>query len=165
MTITYFDDLTRDLYPGAEPPTLFFDRAWSYGDVESNGIYYHPQLTHYAHQAFEHFFHERTGLTYSDLSRQSTESDAARTAHDPPLPRMTFPVEWLHQWMLLPMKAGDGYRIGVDTVDVAANRVGVRAWVVNSQLRLAAIVIWLRAAVLLDPERKSVDIPAWFPRG
>jgi len=67
--------------------------------------------------------------------------------------------------MLLPMKAGDGYRIGVDTVDVAANRVGVRAWVVNSQLRLAAIVIWLRAAVLLDPERKSVDIPAWFPRG
>src|SRR5436190_14410223 len=108
-----FHLLTQDIdksrvYSGEEVQA---DRRWSYGDVESNGIYYHPQLTHYAHQAFEQFFHEQTGLTYSDLSRQSSESDAARAMHDPPIPRMTFPVEWLHQWMLLPMKAGDGYRI------------------------------------------------------
>jgi hypothetical protein len=25
-------------------------RKWSYGDVENNGVYYHPQLTHYTHR-------------------------------------------------------------------------------------------------------------------
>jgi hypothetical protein len=38
-------------------PTQYDDiRRWSYGDVENNGVYYHPQLTNYAHQAFEQFF-------------------------------------------------------------------------------------------------------------
>jgi hypothetical protein len=95
-----FDILTRDIdqhrkYSGDEVQA---ERRWSYGDVENNGVYYHPQLTHYAHQAFEEFFYKRVGLHYVDLSRRTDDSQAVRSQHSPPIPLMTFPVEWLYQY-------------------------------------------------------------------
>jgi acyl-CoA thioesterase FadM len=161
-----FHLLTNDIdrsrvYSGEE---IQVDQRWSYGDVENNGIYYHPQLTHYAHQAFEEFFYRRVGLNYVDLSRRENESQTARSAHSPPIQRMTFPVEWLHQWMPRPMVAGEKFRITIDTVDIDANRIGVRAWVYNEQGKIGAVVIWLRWAVELEPTRKKVSIPSWFPR-
>jgi acyl-CoA thioesterase FadM len=161
-----FDLLTNDIdkgkvYSGEE---VHAERRWSYGDVENNGVYYHPQLTHYAHQAFEEFFYRRVGLHYVDLSRRDEKSQAARSAHSPSIPLMTFPVEWLHQWMHRPMHAGETFRITIDTVDIDANRIGVRAWVYNEQDKIVAVVIWLRAAVELEPKRRTVSIPSWFPR-
>jgi acyl-CoA thioesterase FadM len=149
-------------YSGDE---VHLERRWSYGDVENNGVYYHPQLTHYAHQGFEEFFLKRVGFHYVDLSRTSNESHAVRLSHKPPLPRMTFPVEWLHQWMGLPMQAGERFRVTIDTVEIDAKRIAVRAWVYNEADLLAASVLWLRWAVELDPKRKTIPIPAWFPRG
>src|SRR2546430_6574815 len=157
-----FHLLTQDIdkskvYSGEEVQA---DRRWSYGDVENNGVYYHPQLTHYAHQAFEEFFYRRVGLHYVDLSRRDEKSQAARSAHSPPIPLMTFPVEWLHQWMHRAMHAGEQFRITIDTVDIDAERIGVRAWVYNEKGKVAAVVIWLRAAVELEPKRATVSIPS-----
>jgi acyl-CoA thioesterase FadM len=76
---------------------------------------------------------------------------------------MTFPVEWLHQYMARPMFAGDMYRITIDTKDIDIKRIGVRAWVYDERNTLAAAVIWLRWALEL-PARKTVPIPAWFPK-
>ncbi|HEX4966302.1 MAG TPA: hypothetical protein VF173_36170 [Thermoanaerobaculia bacterium] len=140
-----------------------FTRRWSYGDVENNGVYYHPQLTHYAHQAFEEFFYNQTGIHYTDLPRQTPASEKIRQAHSPPIVRMTFPVGWLHQWMLKPMHAGEEFKIWIDTVAVATNRIGVRAWIYNETNELAAVVIWLRWAKTLDGLETTVPIPAWFP--
>lgn len=164
--MSVFDLVTKDVdktkvYCGEE---IQIERTWSYGDVENNGVYYHPQLTHYAHQAFEEFFNRRMGLHYVDLSRISTKSDEARAKHLPPIPRMTFPVEWLLQWMHRPMHAGEPFRITIDTVEIDSAKIGVRAWVYNEQDKVAAAVIWIRAAVELDPNRRPVAIPEWFPR-
>jgi acyl-CoA thioesterase FadM len=161
-----FDLVTKDLnktkvYDGEE---IQIERTWSYGDVENNGVYYHPQLTHYAHQAFEEFFNRRVGFHYVDLSRISTKSNDLRTDHVPPIPRMTFPVEWLFQWMYRPMYAGEQFRITIDTVKISSERIGVRAWVYNEPGQLTAAVIWIRAALELDPDRRPVQIPDWFPR-
>lgn len=166
MLNTHFNALTADLDVSAtsRPKKLLFQRTWSYGDVENNGVYYHPQLTHYAHQAFEEFFATHVGLQYVDLSRDSPASQAARNQHAPSIPRMTFPVEWLYQWMLRPMVAGDRFEIGIDFKHVSTDRVGVRAWTFNASGDLAAVVIWLRAACELEPRRKTVPIPPWFPR-
>lgn len=136
-------------------------RVWSYGDVENNGVYYHPNLTHYAHQVFEEFFWERVGLQYVDLSRESEDSDRLRRARD--IPRMTFSVQWLHQFMHKPMSAGDAYDIALDTVDVDVRSVAVRGWVTDKAQEVAAVVIWIRRAIYL-PSRKPLDIPQWFPR-
>ena len=121
------DDIDKNrVYAGEE---IQIERRWSYGDVENNGVYYHPQLTHYAHQAFEEFFYRRVGLHYVDLSRRTVESgsETARLKHSPPIPLMTFPVEWLFQLMTHPMIAGEIFRITIDTVDIDAKRIGVRA--------------------------------------
>ena len=163
--VDVFDLLIRDIvrhrtYLGDE---VHAERRWSYGDVENNGVYYHPQLTHYAHQAFEEFFYNRTGLHYVDLSRGTDYSQSKRSHHSPPIPLMTFPVEWLYQYMARPMFAGDTYRITIDTVDIDMNRIGVRAWVYDERDALAATTIWLRWAVEL-PTRKPIPIPTWFPR-
>lgn len=135
-------------------------RRWSYGDVENNGVYYHPNLTHYAHQVFEEFFAERVGLHYTNLSGTDCQSEETRKRRG--IERMTFPVEWLHQYMKYPMAAGDRFDIGIDTVKIDARRVGVRAFVFDSQNRIAAVVMWVRWALLL-PGRTPIDIPAWFP--
>jgi len=142
---------------------MILERRWSYGDVENNQVYYHPQLTHYAHQAFEEFFFRRTGLHYADLSSTAPRSEEARRQHVPPIPRMTFPVGWLHQWMRKRMHAGDLFRVWIDTVDVAEDRIGVRAWVAAESSEIAAVVIWLRWARDLETDQ-VIDIPAWFPR-
>lgn len=152
------------LFPDpASPPQRAFrlDRHWSYGDVENNGVFYHPNLTHYAHQAFEEWFLARTGMHYVDLSRDSERSNARRAARG--YPRMTFPVEWLHQFMQEPMEAGDQYTVLIEVVELDTRRVGVRAWILNASGATAALVMWVRWAVLL-PDRTSVDIPGWFPR-
>jgi acyl-CoA thioesterase FadM len=140
-------------------------RRWSYGDVENNGVYYHPQLTHYTHQVFEQFFLNNThGLHYSDLSGRDLIHEKARQKHSPPIQhRMTFPVGWLHQWMLRPMRAGDIFQTWIDTIDLDS-RIGVRARVYDDGDRLAALVIWVRWAKVLEPEPKIVEIPEWFPR-
>ena len=109
-------------WPGGE-----FDdvRRWSYGDVENNGVYYHPNLTHYAHQVFEEVFFREQGIHYADLSGRDQRHQEARQRHAPPITsRMTFPVEWLHQWMHLPMYAGDMIKTWIDTIQVADKRVG-----------------------------------------
>lgn len=137
-------------------------RRWSYGDVENNGIYYHPSLTHYAHQVFEEFFLTRVGMNYTDLSRDDNQSEQKRKARN--IERMAFPVEWLHQYMKIPMAVGDTYKIGIDTVGIDSRRIGVRAFVFDSHDKLAAIVIWIRCAVLLLQGRTVVNIPSWFPR-
>lgn len=141
---------------------LQFQRSmkWTYGDVENNGVYYHPTLTHYAHQTFEEFFAQRVGLDYVDLSRVSDGSDKRR--QELGIERMTFPVVWLHQYMCRPMHAGDEFTIGIDTVEINATRIGVRAYVSNSA-GIAAVVMWVRAAMLL-PDRTTIKIPDWFPR-
>jgi acyl-CoA thioesterase FadM len=161
--VAKFEQLTQDLDTAGSraPRDRPFLRTWSYGDVENNGIYYHPQLTHYAHQAFEEFFFAKTGLHYVDLSRQTERS---KNAHVPAIPRMTFPVEWLYQWMVRPMEAGDQFHIGLDVVNLTPDRVGIRAWVFDDPGRLVAVVIWLRAAVELEGGRRTVDFPSWFPR-
>lgn len=107
-------------------------RTWSHGDVENNGVYYHPQLTHYAHQVFEKFFYEKCGLHYTDLSGRDPRHEEARRSHSIKR-RMTFPVQWLHQWMLKPMHAGDLYKTWIDTVDLPNRSIGVRAHVYNSR--------------------------------
>ena len=53
---------------------------------------------------------------------------------------MTFPVEWLHQWMLRPMYAGDTIKTWVDTIRMTEKQVGVRAQVYNDENLLAAVV-------------------------
>ena len=138
-------------------------QRWSYGDVENNGIFYHPNLTHYAHQVFEEVFFKECGLLYVDLSGKEPNHEKARQSHEPPLERMTFPVQWLHQWMGKPMRAGEILKTWIDAVAVADKRVGVRAWVYDEDNELAALVIWLRWAVILDPEPHPIAIPAWFP--
>jgi len=139
-------------------------RRWSYGDVENNGVYYHPQLTHYAHQVFEQFFFKERGLQYADLSGRDSRHEEARLKHTPKIEdRITFPVAWLHQWMLKPMQAGDIFRTWIDTVDLAKDHIGVRALVYDERAKLAAVVIWVRWAVNL-PGRERTDIPEWFPR-
>lgn len=140
-------------------------RTWSYGDVENNGVYYHPQLTHYAHQVFERFFYKKRRLHYADLSGRDLRHQEARQSHSPSIEyRMTFPVQWLHQWMLKPMHSGDIYKTWIDTIDLSTDRIGVRAHVYNQSNKLAAVVIWVRKAVHLEPQRKTVVIPEWFPR-
>lgn len=163
---TFFQQLTQDLDTAGSgsPRDRPFRRTWSYGDVENNGIYYHPLLTHYAHQAFEEFFFTKTGLHYVDLSRQTERSKKARDNHVPRIPRMTFPVEWLYQWMVRPMEAGDSFCIGLDIVSLTRARIGVRAWVFDDADALVAVVIWLRAAVELEGGRRTVDFPSWFPQ-
>ena len=140
-------------------------RTWSYGDVENNGVYYHPQLTHYAHQVFEQFFYEKCGLHYADLSGRDPRHQRARQNHSPSIQyRMTFPVQWLHQWMLKPMQSGDIYKTWIDTIDLSRRHIGVRAHVHNEANELAAVVIWVRKALRLEPKREPVVIPEWFPR-
>lgn len=138
-------------------------RRWSYGDVENNGVYYHPNLTHYAHQVFEEVFLREQGIHYTDLSGRDRRHEEARQRHAPPIEeRMTFPVEWLHQWMRLPMYAGDKIKTWIDAVRVAEKRVGVRAWVYTESDDLAAVVIWLRWARVLDRTPQTISIPEWF---
>lgn len=138
-------------------------RTWSYGDVENNGVYYHPNLTHYAHQVFEKVFFGQNKIHYTDLSGREDRHREARERHTPTLKsRMTFPVEWLHQWMLLPMYAGDTIKTLIDTVRVADKQVGVRAQVFNENDELAAVVVWLRWAKILEPKPKTIAIPEWF---
>lgn len=138
-------------------------RPWSYGDVENNGIYYHPNLTHYMHQVFEEVFFRERGIHYADLSGRDERNHQARQRHDPPLgARMTFPVQWLHQWMGRAMHAGDVMKTWIDAVEVADKRVGVRAWVYKESGELAALVIWLRWARILEPVAENVNIPEWF---
>ncbi|MEK6282965.1 MAG: hypothetical protein AABN95_21620 [Acidobacteriota bacterium] len=138
-------------------------RRWSYGDVENNGVYYHPNLTHYAHQVFEEVFWRERGITYADLSGRDDRHREARQRHDPPIDgRMTFPVQWLHQWMKEPMIAGDVIKMWVDAVAVADKRIGVRAWVYTESNKLAALVIWLRWCKVLEPVVQNVNIPEWF---
>jgi hypothetical protein len=139
-------------------------RRWSYGDVENNGVYYHPNLTHYAHQVFEEVFFRERGILYTDLSGRDEKHYEARQRHEPPLERMTFPVQWLHQWMGKAMYAGDTIKTRIDAVDVADRRVGVRAWVYNESNELAALVIWLRWARVLESVAQNVNIPDWFLR-
>jgi hypothetical protein len=146
-------------------------RRWSYGDVENNGVYYHPNLTHYAHQIFEDVFFRERGILYTDLSGRDEQHLRARQIHEPPIEaRMTFPVQWLHQWMGKAMYAGDVIKTRIDAVSVADKRVGVRAWVYTESTEspgrheLAALVIWLRWARILEPAARNVSIPEWFPR-
>src|ERR1044071_2209475 len=105
------DDIDKNrVYAGEE---IQIERRWSYGDVENNGVFYHPQLTHYAHQVFEQFFFRQTGIQYSDLSGRDERHLSARLGRTPPITnRITFPVLWLHQWMLQPMGAGDAFTPG-----------------------------------------------------
>jgi hypothetical protein len=138
-------------------------QRWSYGDVENNGVFYHPNLTHYAHQVFEEVFFRECGLLYTDLSGREEHHEKARKRHEPPLERMTFPVQWLHQWMGKRMHAGEIFKTRIDAIDVAEKRVGVRGWVYTEQHELAALVVWLRWAVILDPAARNVNIPEWFP--
>lgn len=137
-------------------------RRWSYGDVENNGVYYHPNLTHYAHQVFEAVFFQQRGLHYTDLSGRDHGHQRARERHSPPIDRMTFPVEWLHQYMRLPMRAGDVVKTRIDTIGMSTRRAGVRAWIYTEDDHLAAAVLWVRAARILEPDPRTVDIPEWF---
>ncbi|MDJ0837372.1 MAG: hypothetical protein QNK37_12710 [Acidobacteriota bacterium] len=137
-------------------------RRWSFGDVDSNGVYYMPRLQHYAHQAFEELVLDKLGMGYLDLSRQSPESASARGAHDPPIPRMTFPVRWCHQINYKPMYAGELFWISFDAVPVDKRKVGVRAYIYDKNETLAAVVIWFRWAQELDTKVGVADIPAWF---
>lgn len=52
----------------------------------------------------------------------------------------------------------------IDTVHVAEKRVGVRAWVYTEGDDLAAVVIWLRWAKVLEPVPQTISIPEWFFR-
>jgi len=158
----YLDDLKKGKTAWrGEPDDI---RRWSYGDVENNGVYYHPNLTHYAHQVFEAVFLETRGLHYTDLSGRDGRHQEARERHRPSIDcRMTFPVAWLHQYMRLPMRAGDILKTKIDTIGMkAGRRVGVRAWVYAENNDLAASVMWVRAARILEPVEKTVDIPEWF---
>jgi len=135
-------------------------RTWFFGDVEGNGVFYHPHLVHYGHQVFEEYFRDRVGLHYADLSRESDESAKARKQLD--CSRMTLPVVWCHVHMRSPMYAGDSYEVAVDATKVDNHHVAVRAWVVSPESGLSAEVYWVRVAVLL-PSRSLIEIPAWFP--
>ena len=164
MSLSEFQQLSYDFETRAAPAAFLLERTWSFGDVENGGVYYHPQLTHYAHQAFEQFFLDRTGLHYSDLSGRRDENESRRKRHKPPLQRMTFPVQWLHQFMKSPMYAGDSFRISIDTMDLHPKRIAVRAWVWLASSALAGVVVWVRWAKELEPIEKTIPIPEWFPR-
>jgi hypothetical protein len=147
-----------------KPDSYDDSRRWSYGDVENNGVFYHPQLTHYAHQAFEQFFYSERRIHYSDLSGRENRHRAARDSHVPTImQRMTFPIGWLHQWMDKPMYAGDLFHTWIDTVSLPEDRVGVRAHVFDDEGREVALVIWVRWAIILDPAPRKAQIPDWFP--
>jgi hypothetical protein len=164
MPIHHLDALVADIVRDWTPPVFDETREWSYGDVENNGVFYHPELTHYSHQVFEHFFFKETGIHYSDLSGRDERHLSARLGHTPPIVRrITFPVLWLHQWMTQPMGAGDAFHTWIDTVDLSVDRIAVRAHVFTEARERAALVIWVRAAKELDPE-KVIPIPEWFPR-
>jgi len=167
-----FGALVSDFQSGdmSKPDKYDSSRRWSYGDVENNGVFYHPQLTHYAHQVFEKFFYIQRNIHYADLSGREERHDIARKNHDPEIPhRMTFPVAWLHQWMRKPMAAGDPFHIWIDTIDLKnaidpkKDRIGVRAHIFNEEDKHAGFVIWVRSARLLDT-KVSAPIPDWFPR-
>ena len=88
------DELVADMNPAWKPREYDDTRTWSYGDVENNGVFYHPELTHYAHQAFEGFFFRERGLQYADLSGRDARHEQTRLAHTPPIrARVTFPVD------------------------------------------------------------------------
>jgi hypothetical protein len=164
--IDNFGQLVADFQSGdmSKPDRYDSSRRWSYGDVENNGVFYHPQLTNYAHQAFEEFFYAQRNIQYADLSGRDERHDKARRSHDPRiLDRMTFPVAWLHQWMRKPMAAGDLFHIWIDTIDLTPHRIGVRAHIFNEQDKHAGFVIWVRSARLLD-SKVAAPIPDWFPR-
>ena len=158
-----FRIVAADIRNTRNPSQFTFKRTrrWSYGDVENNGVYYHPNLTHYAHQVFEEWFFERMGFDYVDLSRDDEKSEGKRSKQD--ISRMTFPVQWLHQFMNKPMSAGDEFTIGINIESINALRIGVRAFVFNSSDQMVAAVIWVRFAILL-PAKTLIDIPSWFPR-
>ncbi len=159
-----FEKLTADLTTlrRLDRSRFHVGRRWSFGDVENNGIYYMPQLIHYAHQAFEELMIAKLGIAYVDLSRQTPESEAMRNAHEPPIPRMTFPIRWLHQVNYKPMYAGEPFWISFDAVPLDTRKIGVRAWTFDKNETLAAVVIWLRWAQELDTRVGVAEIPAWF---
>jgi hypothetical protein len=162
-TLQSFEKVTEDLrHPPIRSSEVPFKRFWSYGDVENNEVYYHPQLTHYAHQFFEEVFHQKTGLHYVDLSRDADDSKQKR--HTKNVERMTLPVLWLHQFMLQPMRAGQEFETYITVMSLDYQKVAVRAWSyihTPDGRDLAAVVIWIRKALLL-PERKPIPIPEWF---
>lgn len=77
--------LLADFQADAEYKPVKYDNRhrWSVGDVENNDIFYHPQLTHYAHLAFEHFCYSERGIQYSDLSGREERHKEAREKHSP----------------------------------------------------------------------------------
>lgn len=148
-----------------KPNSYDDSRRWSYGDVENNGVFYHPQLTHYAHQAFEQFFYSACGIQYSDLSGREDRNQLARESHSPKIVhRMTFPVGCLHQWMGEPMYAGSLFHTWIDTVELSRFHLGVRAHIFNESEQYVALVIWVRWAKVLDPAVRIIAIPKWFPK-
>lgn len=62
------------------------------------------------------------------------------------------------------MEAGDLFHTWIDTVDLSVERIAVRAHVFTENRERAALVIWVRAAKELEPEKRTVPIPDWFPR-
>jgi acyl-CoA thioesterase FadM len=165
MPTHHLDALLADIVRGWAPTVFDDSRRWSFGDVENNGVFYHPQLTHYAHQVFEQFFFKETGIQYADLSGRDRRHSKARSNHRPPITkRLTFPVLWLHQWMIEPMEAGDVFNTWIDTVDLTEERIAVRAHVFKEDRERAALVIWVRAAKEFHPKKRTVPIPDWFPR-
>lgn len=163
-----YEKVSKGIEPGIKfPEDIKFDekRRWSYGDVENNGVFYHPKLTDYSHQAFETYFLIKTGLTYSDLSRDSYESMMKRKKFNKDLERMTFPIGAFYQFMFAPMKAGDEFGIWIDTINISPKILGLRAWTISTEdFKAKAVVAWLRWAKLLGENTSTIEIPEWFPK-
>ena len=147
-----------------DPSRFHVSRRWYFGDVETNASYYMPRLQEYAHQGFEELILAKTGLNYIDFSREAPQSATARSVHEPPIQRMTFPCRWCHQLNFKPMYAGESYRISFDARLINARRIGIRAWVFDKNDTLASAVVWLRWAQVLDAKVGVIDIPDWFIR-
>lgn len=137
---------------------------WSFGDVESNHIYYHPTLTHYAHKTFESYFFKKKNIHYSDLSREGDDASLKRFTILKDKKPLTFPIIALFQEMYFTMSAGNKFKMKILCNKIDDEKLGVVCLTYNEDNLKCASIMWLRSAVsLAEDKRTNIKIPDWFP--
>ena len=162
---SWLDKVELDL-PNAELLRTAEERQWSFGDVEANGVYYHPRFLHYAHQAFEIWFEKRFGLSYADLSRAEPDARARRMeklGNEAASP-FTLAPGALYAELYSPMRASDRYRLWPTMQRIGERRVVVVVLLFGiSPLAPAGYVAWLRWARLVG-KPGTIAMPSAFGR-
>ncbi|MDH3215623.1 MAG: acyl-CoA thioesterase [Candidatus Krumholzibacteria bacterium] len=118
--------------------------AVRFGDIDQAGVVYYPRFFHYFHQAFESWFEDALGVSYSELV----------VAQD-----LGFPTVRLETEFKAPLRYGDRIRIELELVDIGKKSLTVR----YTAIRLSDGVISARADIKTVAVRNdgftSVTIP------